>query len=95
MIRITASEEASQTIITIDGELSGEHVATVESYCEEAESSGKPITVFLRDVTAVDQSGEVLLVRLVKAGFALTGIGVYTSYLVDAITSPDTKSRTL
>ena len=89
MIRISAREQASRTTITIDGELSGEHIATVENYCREAESNGKPIEVFLRDVTTVDQGGQMLLRRLATAGFRLVAKGIYTSYLIQALTSND------
>jgi ABC-type transporter Mla MlaB component len=92
MIRITATEGASQITITIDGDLSGEHVAAVETCCREAESNGKPVQVFLRDVTAVDQGGQMLLRRLARAGVGLVANGVYTSYLVQALTSRDAKN---
>jgi hypothetical protein len=92
MIRITAREEASQTTITIDGELSGEHIAAVETCCREAESNGKTVQVFLRDVTSVDQRGQMLLRRLAKAGVGLVANGVYTSYLVQALASRDAES---
>ena len=85
MIRITATEEALQTTLTIDGELSREHVAAVERCCREAESNGKPIQLFLRDVTTVDQAGQTLLRRLAATGVGLLGKGVYTSYLVQAL----------
>lgn len=86
MIRVTKTEERLQSIITIDGDLSGEHVAVVETSCSQAESGGKPVQLHLRDVTTVDQAGRLLLGRLAERGVRLTGSGVYTSYLVQAVT---------
>jgi hypothetical protein len=45
MSRITTAEEQSRTILTTDGQLSGESVAAVETWCNQA-SSGVGPTVF-------------------------------------------------
>jgi hypothetical protein len=87
MIRVTKTEEQLRTIITIDGELSGESVAVVEICCEQAKSNGKPIELFLRDITTVDQTGQMLLSRLAAKGVRLAARGVYTSYLVQSLIS--------
>src|SRR5215831_8073505 len=87
MIRVTKTEEESRTIVTIDGELSGGSIAVVESSCNQAKSIGKPVHLFLRDVTTVDQEGQMLLSRLAAKGVLLAARGVYTSYLVQLLTS--------
>ena len=87
MIRVTKTEEESLTIVTIDGELSGGSIAIVESACSQAKSIGKPVHLFLRDVTTVDQEGQMLLSRLAANGVLLAARGVYTSYLVQLLTS--------
>ena len=87
MIRVTKTEEQSRTIITIDGQLSGDSIAVVEACCNQAKSNGKPIELFLRDVTTVDQAGQMLLSRLAAMGVRLIARGVYTSYLVQSLTS--------
>ncbi len=85
MILVTQTEERSRTLVTIDGQLSGESIAVVETCCSQAETKGKPVELFLRDVTTVDQPGHSLLRRLASRGVRLVGNGVYTSYLVRAI----------
>jgi hypothetical protein len=87
MIRVTKTEEQSHTIVTIDGELSGDSIAVVEACCNQARSNGKPIELFLRDITTVDQAGQMLLSRLAAKGVRLVARGVYTSYLVQSLTS--------
>jgi hypothetical protein len=86
MIRVTKTEEPS-TLITIDGQLSGEAVGLVQACCKEAESDGKPVHLFLRDVTAIDDGGRLLLQRLAGNGVRVSGSGVYTSYLVEELTT--------
>jgi hypothetical protein len=87
MIRVTKTEEQSHTIVTIDGQLSNGSIAVVEACCNQAKSNGKPVELFLRDVTTVDQSGQILLSRLAAKGVRLVARGVYTSYLVQSLTS--------
>lgn len=74
-------------MVTIDGQLSGDSIAVVETCCNQAKSNGKPVQLFLRDVTTVDQAGQMLLSRLVAKGVRLIARGVYTSYLVQSLTS--------
>jgi len=89
MIRITNAEERSRTIITVDGQLTGDCTASVETSCNQAVAIGKPVVLFLRDIQAVDNAGRMLLSRLAARGIRLAGTGVYISYLVEAL-SPTT-----
>jgi hypothetical protein len=82
MIRVTKSEERERTIITIDGQLSGDYVEVVEIFCNQAVSEEKPIDVFLHDVLTIDESGRALLTRLAAKGIRLLATGMYTSYVV-------------
>jgi len=91
MIRVTRADELSRTVVTIDGQLSGDTIAIVESSCNQAKSNGRPVELFLRDVTIVDPAGRTLLSRLASQGVHLVGSGVYTSYLVQSLTVPDTR----
>lgn len=74
-------------MLTVDGQLSGDSIDVVETCCAQARSCGKAVQVFLRDVTGVDQSGRMLLTRLAAKGVDLVATGVYTSYLVQELTS--------
>ena len=87
MIRVTKTEEPSKTLITIDGQLSGEAVGLVQACCKEAQADGKPVQLLLRDVTAIDDGGRLLLQRLAGNGVRVSGSGVYTSYVVEELTT--------
>jgi hypothetical protein len=89
MIRVTKAEERSKTIVTIDGQLSGDSIGIVETCCYQAQSDGKPVELFLRDITSVDQADQTLLSRLVAQGVRLAASGVYTSYLVQSLAAAD------
>jgi hypothetical protein len=82
MFRICKAEEPSRMIVTIDGHLSGDYVGAVELWCEQAASGGKPVHLFLRDVSTIDEAGRALLRRLSAKGIRMVASGVYASYLV-------------
>jgi hypothetical protein len=86
MIRVTKGEEPGRTTITVDGFLSADCTDVVEACCNQALSRGMPVDLFLRDVSAVDQSGRDLLCRMAARGVRLLASGVYTSYLVRELT---------
>ena len=87
MIRLTKTEESSRTTITLDGQLSGDTISLVESCCAQAGTAGKPVQLYLRDVTSVDHAGHTLLTRLAAKGVQLSASGIYTSYLVESLAS--------
>lgn len=101
MIRVTTNEDDhTQPVIIIDGQLSGESVAIVESFMDGREAGRNPGTLYLRDVTTVDDAGKALLLRLVHQGITLRASGLYTSYLVESLdhgrqpaASPDGQPR--
>jgi hypothetical protein len=91
MFRVNKAEERSRTIITIDGQLSGDSIEVVETWCDQAISAGKPVQLFLRDIMTMDQAGRALLCRLAAKGVRLLASGVYTSYLVQKLNPAGTE----
>jgi hypothetical protein len=89
---MTADGPASTTI-TVDGKLSGDYVEPVETCCIEAISKGKPVRLYLRDVSTIDERGRSLLRKLVEKGVGLKASGIYSSYIVDEIQSPQRNGR--
>jgi hypothetical protein len=85
MIRITTAHEQAQTIIAIDGQLLSDYVDAVEACCAQAIAKGKPVQLFLRNVSQIDPCGRMLLCRLAGKGVDLKATGIYTSYVVDTL----------
>lgn len=71
--------------MNIDGQLLGDYVRLAEEYCSKALSSGKPLCVYLRNVSAIDQAGREFLSRLAARGIRLLASGVYTSHVVKTL----------
>ncbi len=87
MIWIKTAEEPASTNITVDGTLSGQGVEPVETCCIQALTKGKPVRLYLRDVSAIDERGRTMLRHLAAEGVDLAANGIYSSYLVNEIRS--------
>jgi len=85
MIRVSKVEEGGRTVVMVDGQISAESVNLVEACCQQAMAQGKPVCLFLRDVSGIDPSGCTLLKRLAANGVRLLAAGVYTSYIVRSL----------
>jgi hypothetical protein len=57
MFRVSKVDERSRTVITIDGQLSGDYIEAVKTCCDQAISTGKPVHHSLSDVSTIDQGG--------------------------------------
>jgi hypothetical protein len=85
MFRVNQTKDRFGTVVSIDGQLVGDYVHVAEECCSQALSDGKPVRVFLRDVSAIDEAGRDLLRRLAEQGVRLLASGVYTSHLVKCL----------
>jgi hypothetical protein len=85
MIRILTTDKPAAITITVDGRLVGDYVATVEDFIGRAIAQQKPVHLFLRDVSQIDEDGRKLLSRLAINGVRLSASGVYSSYVVEEI----------
>ena len=93
MIRVMTADGPRSTTITVDGTLSGEGIEPVQTCCTQALSTGKPVRLHLRDVSAIDECGRSMLRHLAAEGVELTANGVYSSYIVDEIQSARLSKR--
>ena len=76
MFGVKKSEVGRRTILTIDGQFSGDYIEVVEICCNQAESEGKPIDIFLHNVSIIDEPGRALLARLAAKGVRLLAAGM-------------------
>jgi hypothetical protein len=85
MIRILRADEPNAITITVDGQLVDDCVDAVETCSYQAMGQGRPVHLFLRDVSYIDDRGRSLLSRLAGKGVQLSASGVYSSYIVAEI----------
>ena len=85
MVRIFTADESKAITITVDGQLVDDCVKAVETCSHEAMERGRPVHLYLRDVSHIDEHGRSLLSRLASKGVQLSASGVYSSYIVAEI----------
>ncbi len=85
MIRILQADEPNAITITVDGQLVDDCIEAVETCSYQAMGRGRPVHLFLRDVSYIDDRGRSLLSRLAGKGVQLRAAGVYSSYIVAEI----------
>lgn len=94
MIRILTTEAAEATTITVDGQLSGDSVEAVETCSREAIGQGRPVHLFLREISTIDECGRALLCRLAEKRLRLSAAGIYSAYIVAGIRRAIESGRT-
>jgi len=72
MIRILTANEPHAVMITIDGQLVGAYVDAVETCVNQAIAEQRPVHLFLREVSYIDEDGRKLLSRLAAKGVELS-----------------------
>ncbi len=85
IFRVSQTKDRFGTVVNIDGQLVGDYVRVAMDYCSQALASGTPVSLFLRDVSAIDEAGRKLLRSLAERGVRLLASGVYTSHLVKGL----------
>ena len=83
MFRISTNRLSEQVECIVDGDLSIDCTCAIERLCLEARRAAEPVTIRLRDVQTVSQTGRDFLIGLIRAGTRVVGSGLYTSYLVE------------
>jgi ABC-type transporter Mla MlaB component len=82
MIRIQTANNPGGITIAIDGQLTAEYVAEVESSIRESMEQSNDVHLFLRNVSHIDEMGHALLSRLAAQGVQLSATGLYSSHVV-------------
>src|SRR5271157_2890846 len=85
MIRIFTTNEPGAIKLTVDGQLTADGLTAVETSIDQAIGQQRPVHLFLRNVSNIDEQGRTLLSRAAAKGVALSASGVYSSYVVAEI----------
>jgi len=85
MLLINRTDHPKHILLVIEGKLAGDNVGVIESACVEALSTKAAVTVFLKDVTGMDEAGRNLLMRMARTKVRLRALGLYSRFLVRRI----------
>jgi hypothetical protein len=87
MLRITARVEPTETVLELEGKLTGLWTKELERCWEKWRTDNRPVKVMLKAVSFIDLPGKMLLARMHRTGTALEGEGCMTRAIVEAITA--------
>ena len=85
MLKITTSLADAQTILELEGRLSGPWVEELRVCWERASGAGRSIKAVLKQVTFIDGAGKRLLEEMHRSGAVLTAEGCMTKAIVEEI----------
>jgi len=91
MIRILTENGPAAITITVDGRMVGDNADAVEACTDHAISQDRPVRLYLRDVSNIDERGRSLLCKLAAKGVQLSASGVYSSFVVTDIVGEQPK----
>jgi hypothetical protein len=88
MLKISIVENRSQRRLVLEGKLIAPWAAELKPACEKAKADlgDRELVVEVKNLTAINQSGENVLLELMREGVKLRGCGVFTKHLLKELT---------
>ncbi len=94
MLKISIVDGTNQRRLVVEGKLIGPWAAELSSACEVAKTD-RPATgllIDMKNVTAISQEGENVLLELMMAGIKFRGRGVFTKHVLKHIARRATRN---
>ncbi len=85
MLKITTHADGQQTILELEGSLTGPWVAELKECWQRAVGSGEQVTVVLKQVSYVDQAGRIVLAEMHRQGAELAAAGCMITAIIEEI----------
>ena len=84
VLKISICEDRNQHRLILEGKLIGPWAAELKAACDKAKAdlSGRELIVEMRNLTAISQEGENLLLGLLNEGIKLRCRGVFTKLIL-------------
>jgi hypothetical protein len=84
MLKISIVENRSQIRLVLEGKLVAPWAGELRPACEKAKSGlgDRELVVEVKDLTAINQAGENVLLELMKEGVKFRGSGVFTKHML-------------
>ena len=86
MLKISIIEGATERRLIVEGRLVGPWVAELKSACENAaDLFDRKLVIDMRDLTAISQEGENVLLELIQNGVIFRCRGVFTKHVLKQV----------
>ena len=93
MIRITAKNDSSATMLFLEGKLAGPCVNELDRCWQECSTGEAALVVDLTNISFVDEHGKELLARMHKRGITLFSTSLMTKCLIAEIQKDGCSNR--
>jgi ABC-type transporter Mla MlaB component len=95
MLKITITETTAEQRWVLQGRLSQPWVSELRSHWRKTHRArrGRTCVVDLNDVTGIDQSGERVLLTMMRQGAQFIARGVFTAHLLATLAQRHTEGR--
>jgi anti-anti-sigma regulatory factor len=85
MLKITAQDDATRTVLELEGKLAGLWVEELKDCWQKVARGGRPVRILLCAVTFVDEQGIDLLTEMYRDGAELVAEGCMNKAIVEEI----------
>jgi hypothetical protein len=88
MLKISIVENRAQRRLVLEGKLIAPWAAELRPACEKAKADlgDRELVVEVKNLTAINQAGENVLLELMREGVKFRGRGVFTKHLLKELT---------
>lgn len=89
MLKISMVDGRTQRRLVLEGKLVAPWAAELRAACQKARAdlNGRELLVEVKNLTAINQAGENVLLELMKEGVKFRGCGVFTKHMLKQLTS--------
>ena len=84
MLKISMVDGQTQRRLVLEGKLVAPWAAELTTACQKARSdlNGRELVVEIKNLTAINQAGENVLLELMAEGVKFRGCGVFTKHML-------------
>lgn len=89
MLKISMVDGRTQRRLVLEGKLVAPWAAELRTACQKAKTDlkGRELLVEVKNLTAINQAGENVLLELMKEGVKFRGFGVFTKHMLKQLAS--------
>lgn len=89
MLKISMVDGRTQRRLVLEGKLVAPWAAELRTACQKAKTdlNGRELLVEVKNLTAINQAGENVLLELMKEGVKFRGFGVFTKHMLKQLAS--------
>jgi hypothetical protein len=95
MLKISTVENPSQRRLVLEGKLTHPWASELRNECSRTggDLRGRELIVDIKNLTAISQEGENVLVELINGGVKIRGCGVFTKHVLKQLARRTGKER--